>query len=67
MIKDIVSSSCYQVFIIGGIDKRHKSRLLIGLPLMLRSMKGKNDVLRAQVYVIDADVTFLCEKKTLEQ
>ena len=30
-------------------------------------MKGKDDDLKAQVYIIDADVTFLCGKKTLEQ
>ena len=37
------------------------------LPMMVRSMKGKDDVLKAQVHVIDAVVTFLCGKKTLEQ
>ena len=30
-------------------------------------MISKDDVLKAQVYVIDADVIFLCGKKTLEQ
>ena len=34
---------------------------------MVRSMKGKDDILKAQVYIIHAYVAFLCGKKTLEQ
>ena len=63
----MVSSSCYQVFRFGGNDKRQESRLLVELPLIIRSIKGKDDVLKAQVYLIYPDVTFLCGKKTLEQ
>ena len=54
----MVSLSCYQVFIFGGIDKKHKSRILI--ELSLRSMKGIDEVLKAKVYVQDADVPFIC-------
>ena len=33
----------------------------------MRCTDGRDDVLDVQVYVIDADVPFLCGKKTLEQ
>ena len=36
------------------------------LPLIIRSVTGKKEICTAQVYVIDADVAFLCGKKTLE-
>ena len=55
------------MFRFGGIDKRHVSTLLIELPLLIKSMNGREYHLKAQVNVIDADVVFLCGKKTLEQ
>ena len=63
----MVSSECYQVFRFGGIDKRHVSTLLIELPLLIKSMNGREYVLKAQIYVIDADIVFLYGKKTLDQ
>ena len=65
-IKDIVSLCCPQVFKLGEIDKSHKSKLMIKLLLVVRSTKGKDDVLKAQVYVIEAEVTLLVGKKMLE-
>ena len=65
-IEDMVSSECYQVFRFGGIYKKYESRLLLELPLMVTSTKGKDDVLKAYVYIIEADVTFLFWRKTLE-
>ena len=55
------------MFRFGEIDRRHISTLLIELPLLIKSMNGREYVLKAQVYVIDADVVFLCGKKTFEQ
>ena len=49
------------------IYKRHISTPLIELPLLLRSMNGREYVLKAQVDVIDADDAFLCGKKRLEK
>ena len=66
-IEDMVSLSCYQVFRFGKIDKSYKSILMKELPLMVRSIKGKDNVLKAKVYLIDVDVTFLYGKKTMEQ
>ena len=66
-IEDMVSSQSYQVFRFCWIDKRHVIMLLIELPLLIKSMNGREYVLKAQVYVIDADIVFWCGKKTLEQ
>ena len=65
-IEDMVSSDCYQVLRFGGIDKKHESKIMIELPLVVTSTDGKDAVLKAYVYVIDEDVTFLVGKKTLE-
>ena len=32
---------CYQAFRIGGINKTHESKILVELPLAVRSTKGK--------------------------
>ena len=40
---------------------------MIELPLIMRSMTGKEEIYKAQVYVINVDVAFLCGKKTMEQ
>ena len=48
-IEDMVSSKCYQVFRFGGINKRHVSTLLIELPLLIKSMNGREYVLKEQV------------------
>ena len=53
----MVSSECYQVFRFGGKDKKYKSRLMIELPLVVTSTDGNDAVLKAYVYVIEADVT----------
>ena len=50
------------MFRFGGIDKRPQSRLMIELPLMVRSMNGRDDGPKAQVYVLDKYVTFLFGK-----
>ena len=53
--------------LIWGINKKHVSTMMIYLPLVMRSMTGKEEIYKAQVYVIDADVAFLFGKKTIEQ
>ena len=45
----MVSSACYQVFRFGGIDKKHESKLFIEFQLMVKSAKGKDDVIKAYV------------------
>ena len=62
-IEDMVSSECYQIFIFGGIDKKHECRLLLESPFIVTSTKGKDDALKTYVYVIKLDVTFLVGRK----
>ena len=45
------------------MDKKHKSDLLLELPLIVTSTKGKYDVLKAHVYIIEVEVTFLAGRK----
>ena len=63
-IENMVSLECYQVFRFKVIYKKHETIFLLELPLMVTSTKGKDDVLKAYVYIIEADVTFLCRRKT---
>ena len=35
--------------------------------LVVRSKKGRDDILKAEIYIIDVDVVLLCRKKTLKQ
>ena len=36
------------------------------LPILVTRMDGKEDVLKVQTYLVDAEVPFLCDKKTFE-
>ena len=65
-VEDMVTSSCFQVFLFRGIHKRHKSKLMLELPLVVRSTKEKDHVLKAQCYVIAEDMTFSVENITIE-
>ena len=61
------SSACFKVFRFGGIDKKHESKLLIELLLIMISDKGKEEVFIVKVYVLDADVTFFIGRATLKK
>ena len=39
---------------------------MVELPVIVRRMDGKEDILRVFTYLVDADVPFLCVKKTIE-
>ena len=42
------------------------SKSLIELPILVTRMDGKEDVLKVQTYLVDAEVPFLCGKQTHE-
>ena len=46
-IEDMVSLKCYQVFLFGGIDKKHVSTKMIELPLVIRIMTRKEEIFKA--------------------
>ena len=38
---------------------------MVEIPVIVRRMDGKEDVLRVFTYLVDADVLFLCGKRTM--
>ena len=64
-LKDLKSSECYQIFRFGP-SKQYVSRLMVELPVIVRRLDGKEDVLQVFTYLVDADVPFLCGKRELK-
>ena len=64
-MEDIKKHGCSQVFRFGP-SKRYESTEMVELPLLVTRMDGKEDVLKVFVYVVEAEVPFLCGKATLE-
>ena len=64
-VDNLKSVSCIQPFIFGP-SMRYVSELLVELPILVTRMDGKEDVLKVQTYLVDAEVPFLCSKQTLE-
>merc|ERR1712138_147501 len=65
-IKDMKRQECKQVFRFGP-SKQYISTEMIELPLIVKIMDGKDDVIKVFAYLVDADVPFLCGKRTLEK
>ena len=63
-IEDMKSVGCNQPFTFGP-SKRYISKSLVELPVVLTRMDGKEDVLKVLTYLVDADVPFLCGKRTM--
>ena len=64
-IENMKSISCNQPFVFGP-SKRYVSKSMIELPILVTRLDGKEDVLKVQTYLVDAEVPFLCGKQTLE-
>ncbi len=58
------ASECYQIFRFGP-SKKYVSRTMVELPVIVRRMDGKEDVLKVFTYLVDADVPFLCGKREM--
>ena len=57
---------CYQIFQFGP-SKQYVSKEMVELPMIIRRLDGKDDVLKVFTYLVEADVPFLCGKRTLEK
>ena len=55
---------CHQIFRFGP-SKQYVSTKMVELPVIVRRMDGKEDVLKGFTYLVDADVPFLCGKRTM--
>ena len=58
-VKDLKSSQCHQIFRFGP-SKQYVSKRMVELPVIVRRLDGKEDVLKVFTYLVDADVPFLC-------
>merc|ERR1712082_566487 len=56
---------CHQIFRFGP-SKQYVSTKMVELPVIVRRMDGKKDVLQVFTYLVDADVPFLCGKRELK-
>ena len=61
-IKDLKMQECYQIFRFGP-TKQYVSREMVELPLIIRRLDGKDDVLRVFTYLMEADVPFFMGKE----
>ena len=64
-IEQLNSVKCSQPFVFGP-SKRYLSESLVELPVLITRLDGREDVLTIQTYLVDAEIPFLCGKRTLE-
>ena len=63
-LNEMRMSECHQIFRFGP-SKQYVSTKMVELPVIVRRMDGKEDVLRVFTYLVDVDVPFLCGKRTM--
>merc|ERR1711867_345733 len=63
-MQDLKSLECYQIFRFGP-SKKGVSKVMVELPVIVRRLDGKEDVLKVFTYLVDADVPFLCGKREI--
>ena len=64
-IDQMASAPCNQPFVFGP-SRRYVSTSKVDLPILITRMDGKEGILTFQTYFVDAEVPFLCGKKTLK-
>merc|ERR1712101_103315 len=63
-VKDLKSSKCHQIFRFGP-SKKYVSKIMVELPVIVRRLDGKEDVLKVFTYLVDADVPFMWGKREM--
>merc|ERR1711873_58916 len=63
-LNEMRMSECHQIFRFGR-SEQYVSTKMVELPVIVRRMDGKEDVLKVFTYLVDADVPFLCGKRTM--
>ena len=63
-IEEMKSFPCHQIFTFGP-SKRYLSKSIVEIPVIVQRNDGRDDVLKVQAYLVDADITFLCGKRTV--
>ena len=64
IIEEMKSMKCNQPFVFRP-SKRYLSPTLVELPVLVTRLDGREDVLVIHTYLVDAEVSFLCEKQTM--
>ena len=64
-LKDLKSFECHQTFKFGP-SRQYVSNTMLELPVIVRRLDGKEDVLQVFTNLVDADVPFLCGKRELK-
>ena len=64
-IDEMKSVECQQLYWFGP-SKRYISKTLVEIPVLVTRLDGREDILVVQRYLVDAEVPFLCGKRTLE-
>ena len=59
------SSPCHQVFMFGP-STRYLSKSIVKIPVIVQRNDGRDDVLKVQAYLVDADIRFLFRKRMME-
>ena len=62
-----MKSTKYNQPFVFGPSKRYISKSLIKLPILITKLDGQEDVLVIHTYLVEAEVTFLSGRKTLEK
>ena len=63
-IGDMKTLECHQIFRCGQ-SKQYVSRTMVELPVIVRRMDRKEDVLKIYTYLVYGDVPFLCGKRKM--
>merc|ERR1711873_262862 len=64
-LQDLNQVRCYQKMTF-GLSRQYISRLKVDLQVTVRDVNGKEDTLKVQTYIVEADVPFLCGKSELQ-
>ena len=64
-VEDLKGYNCHQIFKFGP-SKQYISKRMVDLPIIVRTLDGKEDVLQVFTYLVDADIPFLCGKSELK-
>merc|ERR1712002_1348670 len=64
-LQDLIQVRCYQKLTFGP-SRQYISRLKVELPVKVRDMDSKEETLKVQTYIVEADLPFLCRKSELQ-
>merc|ERR1712115_17073 len=64
-LEELKTYDCHQIFKFGP-SKQYISKRMVDLPIIVRTLDGKEDVLQVFTYLVNADIPFLCGKSELK-